>query len=87
MDNRLINISIIRHSETGLYVAFSDDLKGLYVHARTQAELNERLPVAIKDILAASGHPVAAVTPADDDGVESFGFEPTRRRFQMREAA
>ena len=31
--HKLIRISIVVHKSTGLLVAFSDDLKGLYVHA------------------------------------------------------
>lgn len=87
MADKLINIDILRHGENGLYVAFSDDLRGLYVHGRTVAELNERIPVAIRDILEASGRKVESVTPVDEDGLESTGFDPTHRRFQMREAA
>ena len=58
MREKLINIEIIRHKGTGMYLAMSDDMKGLYVHARTLAELGERVPTAIKDIYAAAGKPV-----------------------------
>ena len=87
MTEKLITIEIIRHAKTGLYIAYSDDMKGLFVHGRTTAELNDRIPIAIKDILEASGQKVASVTPVDEDGIEALGFEPTHRRFQMREAA
>lgn len=87
MREKIINIEIIRHRGTGMYLAMSDDMKGLYVHARTLAELGERVPVAIKDIYAAAGRPVESVTPIDHDIVEESGFEPSRCRYQAREAA
>lgn len=87
MREKLIEINIIRHKETGMYLAYSDDMKGLYVHARSMAELNERVPIAIRDIYEAAGQPVESVSPLREDGLEELGFEPTRRRFQMREAA
>lgn len=87
MNEKLIEINIIRHKDTGMYLAYSDDMKGLYVHARTMNELNERVPVAIRDIYEAAGHPVQSVEPVDDDGVEDFGFEPTKRSYHALEAA
>jgi hypothetical protein len=85
MVTKRINIEIKRHRETGMYLAYSDDMKGLYVHARTLEELNARIPVAIKDIYEASGHPVAFVEPIQDDEPADFGFEPTRRSYLARD--
>ena len=82
-----IDIEIIRHAETGMYLAFSEDMKGLYVHARTLAELNDRVPVAIRDIYEAAGQKIESIEPVFDAEPEHEGFEPTRRTFQMREAA
>lgn len=88
MRTKLINIEIVRHRDTGMYLAFSDDMRGLYVHARTVRELDERIPVAIKAIYEAAGRPVTSVTVCDD-GLEDVGFEPTRRsyRAEQRDAA
>lgn len=85
MKESIIGIEIVRHSETGMYLAMSEDMRGLYVHARTIESLNERIPVAIRDILEAEGKQVASVQPLDDAPVE--GFAPIRRRFQLEEAA
>jgi hypothetical protein len=56
IEHRLITIQTIRHRETGLIVAMSDEMRGLYVHARTDADLLERIPIAIRDILEADGY-------------------------------
>lgn len=85
MRSKVINIEIVRHRDTGMYLAYSDDMKGLYVHARTVDELNGRIPVAIKDIYEAAGQPVASVKALADGGPEDFGFEPTRRSYRAEE--
>jgi hypothetical protein len=58
VESRLITIQTIRHRDTGLIVATSDEMRGLYVHARTDADLLERIPIAIRDILEADGYDV-----------------------------
>lgn len=62
VEHKLITIQTIRHRETGLIVAISDEMKGLYVHARTDADLLERIPIAIRDILEADGYQVIRCT-------------------------
>lgn len=85
MRESVITIDIVRHSTTGMYLAMSDDLRGLYVHARSLQSLNERIPIAIKDILEAQGNEAVSVVPVDEAPSEAFG--KTRRRFQLEEAA
>lgn len=46
-------VDIIQHEKTGLLVATSDDLPGLYAHGRTMEDLEKAIAVAIKDILEA----------------------------------
>ncbi len=41
----------MQHEGTGLLIAVSEDLKGLYVHGRDKAELEHNTKQAIKDIL------------------------------------
>jgi len=83
---RTISADILMNEKSGLMVAVSDDLPGLYVHGRTQSELNERIPVAIKAILEANGEGIFEVVPVDDD-VEYAGFLPQHRRFSAALAA
>jgi hypothetical protein len=76
---KIINIKTVAHKTTGLLVATSPDMPGLYVHARSQADMAERIPQAIKAILEADGYTVTAVEPIDGepDGPD-FVATPTR---------
>lgn len=47
----VIRLSYQRHQQTGLVAAFSEDLKGLLVTARTFEALYEELPVVIADLV------------------------------------
>jgi predicted RNase H-like HicB family nuclease len=67
MERRRWKVETIEHRETGLYVAVSDDLPGLYVHGRSERELEERVPVAIKALLEAAGDNVGEIVKCDDD--------------------
>ncbi|MBB6306259.1 DUF1902 domain-containing protein [Xanthobacter tagetidis] len=62
MKDQLINVEVASHKETGLLLATSSDLPGLMVHGRSLAEIEERLPIAARDILEHQGHRVMAVT-------------------------
>lgn len=91
LEHKTITIQVIRHNETGLLVALSDDLKGLYVHARTQDDLLDRVPVAIRDILEADGFEVVDISEVDIPPEVEAGFLPAQRKFEAslasREAA
>jgi Domain of unknown function (DUF1902) len=78
---QVITIQVVYYKETGLLVAFSDDLKGLYVHARSEEELRERIPVAIRDILQADGHEVDNVSELVRPEVDA-GFVPALRKYE-----
>jgi hypothetical protein len=80
-ENRVITIQVARHQQTGLLVAYSDDLRGLYVHGRSEEELRERIPVAIRDILEADGHEVDSVLELVRPEVEA-GFVPAVRKYE-----
>jgi len=82
VEHRLITIQTIRHRETGLIVAMSDEMKGLYVHARTDADLLERIPIAIRDILEADGYEVLDILEVDTPPEVDAGFLPALRRFE-----
>lgn len=75
-----IEVHILTNRESGLLLAVSDDLKGLYVHGRTEAQLFERIPQAIKALLEASGKVDVVVfqdADNDDNAAQSFA-KPTR---------
>ncbi|MGR3495220.1 type II toxin-antitoxin system HicB family antitoxin [Citreimonas sp.] len=50
-----IIVHIVTHADTGLFVAMSDDLKGLFAHGRTIEELEANTVSAIKALLEAQG--------------------------------
>jgi len=81
-ETRLITIKVIRHNETGLFVALSDEMMGLYVHARTEEDLLERIPVAIRDILEADGFNVVNISEVDTPPEVDAGFVPALRKFE-----
>jgi hypothetical protein len=82
VEHRLITIQTIRHRETGLIVAMSDEMKGLYVHARTDADLLERIPIAIRDILEADGYEVLDISEVGSPPAVNTGFVPALRKFE-----
>jgi len=62
IETKHISIKTLRHSKTGLMVAVSADMVGLCVHGRNDEELMERIPVAIRALLEASGNEVVSVS-------------------------
>lgn len=71
---QVIHVHVLKHQDTGLLMAVSDDLPGLIVHGRSEAELETRIPNAIRDLLEASGGYVESVTmERDKRHVPEFG--------------
>ena len=56
-----IKIHVMKHRDTGLLAAMSDDLKGFIVHAHTEDELFGKLGTAFKHNMEAVGEPVSDV--------------------------
>jgi hypothetical protein len=54
--NETIDIVLLRHAKSDLLVAYSDDVPGLLVSGRSEAEIDEKLPGAIREILEAQGN-------------------------------
>src|SRR5262245_24309424 len=82
VEHKLITIQTIRHRETGLLIAMSDEMKGLYVHARTEADLLERIPITIRAILEADGYDVLEISEADTSSKITASFVPALRKFE-----
>lgn len=61
MNDMTISVEMLVHDGTGLIVAVSDELKGLYVHGRTIAEVEARLPECIRALLEAEGTHVSNI--------------------------
>jgi Domain of unknown function (DUF1902) len=79
-----ISIKTVRHSTTGLLVASSDELPGLSVHGRSQDELDERMPVAIRALLEAMGQEVVSLEPVASKAIAPAGFVQLARDFDAR---
>lgn len=64
---REIKVVTIYHKNTDLMVAFSDDLKGLFVSGRSEDDLREKIPKAIQELFEAEGIKVISVSAEHDD--------------------
>jgi hypothetical protein len=60
---RSIHVYLVKHRESDLLIALSDDLRGLTVPGRTEEEVRDKLPFAIRQILEAEGQTVLGVEP------------------------
>jgi hypothetical protein len=67
-----VRIQILRHRDSDLLVAFSDDLPGLYVQGRSEEELARRIPIVMRDLLEAQGKIVARIERGEDDTPDAF---------------
>lgn len=76
MQDRTIRIRLLRHDKTGLFMAVSQDLKGLVVHGKSVEEIDERLPSIVRDLLEADGHSVANVELVEDVDLNFKDFGP-----------
>ena len=53
MEERTIRITLRKHDISPLLAATSDDLNGLIVFGRTWQEIEEKLPIAIRELFEA----------------------------------
>ena len=72
VEKRSIRIYLFEHKATGLLAAFSDDLHGLVVHGRSEDEIREKLPGAIRDLADAHGKEVVSLTVSRDDRLADY---------------
>ncbi len=79
-EHKLITLELMTHETTGLMVAVSPEMKGLYVHARTEKELLERIPVAIRAILEADGFEVLSILEVAGKPADKPSFRPSGER-------
>jgi hypothetical protein len=76
MEKKSIKIRVLRHSGTDLLMAMSDDMPGLVVHARSDEEIERKLPIAVRDLFEASGFTVASVSLLRDESAAPANFGP-----------
>lgn len=79
-----IRVEIITHEKTGLLVATSPDLRGLYAHGRTIDDLEVAVTRAIKDILEANLQTPVTVRKRPED--RKRGFAPSFMKFATDKA-
>src|SRR5437667_9384574 len=72
VEERRFRIYLFEHKVTGLQAAFSDDLHGLVVHGRSEDEIREKLPGAIRDLVDAHGMEVVSLTVDRDDRLADY---------------
>ena len=78
MLEKTIRIKILAHNRSDLLMAVSEDLRGLVVHGRSDAEIEAKLPAAVRDLLEADGFGVVSlqIERQDESPVPDFG-QPT----------
>jgi hypothetical protein len=69
---RTIKVAIMQHRDTGLLIATSDDLPGLFLAGRTEKAIGDQLPDAVRTLLEADGSNVLSLTT----GRDSTGLPP-----------
>lgn len=74
-------VETVTNRKTGLLIGICAELPGLYVHGRTQDEIDARAPIAIKAMLEAQGHEVKEVVRCDDELPDAF--EATVARYAL----
>lgn len=67
MVTKQIRIMILRHKNTDLLLAVSEDLRGLMVPARSEEDLLAKIPAAIQELLEAEGNSVISIDPVRED--------------------
>jgi predicted RNase H-like HicB family nuclease len=84
--NQRIHVDFVTHAPTGLVIAISNDLKGLYVHGHSIEEVRAGVPDAIRELLEFAGLRVEKIEEVD--GLPE-GFEPLFAKFEAeyRDAA
>tara|TARA_B100000949_G_C14049540_1_gene352976 strand:- start:239 stop:502 length:264 start_codon:yes stop_codon:yes gene_type:complete len=81
MANDVFTVQVISNKQTGLLIAMSDELPGLFVHGRSEEEIDERVPQAIKALLEAKGETVGAIVPLEEKRL-SPAFSQPLKHFQ-----
>ncbi|KFC65037.1 hypothetical protein FF80_02887 [Devosia sp. LC5] len=81
--DRIIIVEIVRHRDSGLLLGKSEQMRGLYVHARSIEELERRIPLAIKEMLEATGEKNVQVLPFEDEIPEAFVASGETRKFAL----
>lgn len=87
MVTKILRIEVMRHSDTGLLMAVCDEFPGLYVHARSQSELDERLPEAIRMLMEAEGHRIGEIREISRPSRLDSGFRKSYIEYETSLAA
>jgi hypothetical protein len=75
----LIRIRLLRDRRSDLLLAGSGDLPGLHVHAYSPAEIDIKLPAAIRELLELRGATIDRIDTADADA-KGFVMWPSTYR-------
>jgi hypothetical protein len=75
-------IEIVRYAKTDLLMAFSNDLPGLLVPARSEEQLDQRLAGAIQELLEAQGATNVSLTLNSEPSELPSEFIPSRFKAQ-----
>jgi hypothetical protein len=79
----LVRIEITRLPSTGMLLGVCPVLRGLLVHGRNVAEMETRIPGAIRHILEDMGYRDVEVEKLEDAGTDDVSAVLTVRRYQL----
>jgi hypothetical protein len=77
MEQRTVRVSILKHRETDLLTTRSEEMPGLMLHARSEAEIVEWLVPTIREMFERDGFSVADVDLVRDTQREVAHFWPS----------
>jgi hypothetical protein len=69
---KYIHVKMLEHKTNGLFVAVSDDVKGLYVSGQSEDQVLERLPRVMKMLLEAREGRVMSIDLVQDPEMAGF---------------
>lgn len=83
IEKNVLRVEITRVSRTGMMLGYSPALRGLYVHGRSVEEMEERIPLAIRDILEGQGRRGVEIRKLADHGTDDQTVVFTVRRYEL----
>jgi hypothetical protein len=85
---KMFDIDIVRYNKSNLLMAFSQDIPGLLVSGRSETEIDEKLPGAIREILEAEGNTNISIQirPEPDNLPAEFSARKFRANISLEHA-
>lgn len=83
LTRNLVRVEITRLPVTGMFLGVCPSLNGLFVHGRNVAEMEDRIPKAIRHALEDMGYTDVEVEKLTDAGTDDASAVLTVMRYQL----